>query len=324
MSTFEITGEKPQSSPFTRGASRARDWLESAGLPFSDEIPLVASHREFDGGGQYGIEVPVVNSYNVLERLIAQLGEAGLPVTRFDETLGAFLLSDSEITDMLSACREAGIGMLFSLGPRSEYDRKSAFYRGSYGKSQGRRINNNDALAVSAQEAIRLAELGCRGLTVYDLGVVSLLQHMKDDGLLPSDMLVKASSHCIISNPLTAQVYARAGMTNATTIHDLGLAALQEMRRISPELVLDVPTDVYGDKGGFIRFYEIPELIQICAPVMLKVGASAQQNPHDAITDEIISKRVQRIRLALDHVNTPDYQPAYINPKSLQRCLPTN
>jgi hypothetical protein len=105
-------------------------------------------------------------------------------------------------------------------------------------------------------------------------------------------------------------------------MHDLSLEVLQDMRSASPELVLDVPTDVYGDKGGFIRFYEIPELVQICSPIMLKIGASAQSHPHDPVTGATVQKRVQRVRLALDSLQKADIGAKYIGSSSAQRAVP--
>ncbi|MFI7122083.1 peptidase [Amycolatopsis sp. NPDC049868] len=306
----------------TRGAGRARRWLEDNGLPHSDEIPLRASGSAFDEGGEYGVEIPVVNNFRVLEATLRLLREEGLPVTRFNETLGAFLLSDAEVADMLALCRESDVGMVFALGPRPEYDRKAAFYRGGFGASQGRRVNNNDALAQSAEEALRLAELGCRGLIAYDLGVIRMLSNMRQAGTLPADLMIKSSSHCIVSNPLTAQVYAETGANSVTVIHDVGLPVLQEMRRLAPRLTIDVPTDVYGSKGGFIRFYEVAELVQICAPMMLKIGASAQSHPHDPVNENTIRQRVQRVALCLEFLKKSDVEAKYISDLSPQRCVP--
>jgi hypothetical protein len=61
---------------------RACEWLCSNRLPYSDEIILKASGREFAGGGHYGAEVPVVNSLQVLEATLGLLKKEGLPVTR--------------------------------------------------------------------------------------------------------------------------------------------------------------------------------------------------------------------------------------------------
>jgi hypothetical protein len=306
----------------SRGASRARQWLRENDLPYSDEIALEASGLEFADGGHYGIEVPVVNNFKVLEATLGLLRKEGLPVTRFNETLGAFLLSDAEVQEMLDLCRVSDVGMLFALGPRPEYDRKAAFYRGGFGASQGRRINNNDAIAQSAEEAIRLTEMGCRGLIAYDLGVIRMLSEMRNEGVLPVDLIIKSSSHCIVSNPLTARVYHENGVNSVTTMHDLGLAVLQDMRKGSPNLTIDVPTDVYGSKGGFIRFYEVPELVQICSPVMLKTGASAQSHPHDPVNENTIRQRVQRVALCLEYLNKSGIDAKYISDLSPQRCVP--
>ncbi|MFC3456265.1 peptidase [Amycolatopsis speibonae] len=309
-------------SDIIRGASRARKWLEENDFPHSDETPLAVSGGTFDEGGQYGVEVPVVNNFRVLEATLRLLREEGLPVTRFNETLGAFLLSDAEVSDMLDLCRESGVGMVFALGPRPEYDRKAAFYRGGFGASQGRRINNNDAIAQSAEEAMRLTDLGCRGLIAYDLGVIRMISDMRKAGALPADLMIKASSHCIVSNPLTAKIYAENGANSVTTVHDLGLPVLQEIRRMSPQLTIDLPTDVYGTKGGFIRFYETAELVQICAPMMLKIGASAQSHPHDPVNDNTIRQRVQRVALCLEFLAKSGLDAKYISDLSPQRCLP--
>src|SRR5262249_57551764 len=86
----------------TRGAERGREWLRANNLPWSDEIPLEACGGEFADGGHYGVEVPVVNSFKVLQATLGRLQEEGLPVTRFNETLGAFLISDAEVQHPLA------------------------------------------------------------------------------------------------------------------------------------------------------------------------------------------------------------------------------
>ena len=305
-----------------RGAGRARQYLEENDLPYSDEIELKPSGVEFADGGHYGVEVPVVNSYKVLEATLGLLEAEDVRVTRFNETLGAMLLSDAEVKDMLDLCRDKGVGMVFALGPRPEYDRKAAFYRGGFGASQGRRVNNNDALAQSVEEAFRLTELGCRGLIGYDLGVIRLLSDIRKKGDLPSDLYLKASSHCIVSNPMTSRVYAENGADSVTTTHDLGLAVLQEIRKGSPDLCIDLPTDVYGSKGGFIRFYETAELVQICSPMMLKIGASAQSHPHDPVNENTVRQRVQRVRLCLEYLAKSGIDAKYISDLSPHRVLP--
>lgn len=285
-----------------RGSFRARAWLKSHGYPYSDNVELRASPLRFPDGGNFAVEIPVINTLDVLKGTVAALKEEGIPCTRFNETHGSILLSDSEIREMLSLCAESGYGIAFSIGPRPEYDRKAAFYRGKFGLEQGRRVNNNDAIANSVEEVLRLVDLGCRGVIVYDMGVMRILSEMRESGNLPQDLFFKASSHCIVSNPVTAKIWEELGVDSVTVLHDVDLVVLQEMRRMTNGLILDVPIDVYDDKGGFIRYNEIPEIVQVAAPVILKMGASAQVNPYDQVNLNTVKKRVRRVALGLEYL----------------------
>lgn len=305
-----------------RGSAAARDWLQSHNFPYSDSIELKASGLEFPGGGHYAVEIPVINSFEALSGTVKALKEEGIPCTRFNETLGSHLLSDNEIKDMLSLSAENGYGFVFSLGPRPEYDRKASFYRTKFGLEQGRSVNNNDAITACVDEALRLSELGCRGAIVYDLGVMRVLSEMRKAGALPKDMYFKASSHCVVSNPVTALIWAEQGVDSVTVLHDVDVSVLQEMRRMAPNVVLDVPIDVYPDKGWFIRFHEVAEITQVCAPVMLKMGASAQSNPYDNIGQSTVTKRVKRVALGLEYLARSGVTVNFAEQKAPYWCMP--
>jgi hypothetical protein len=275
-------------------------WLETKGYPTVDDRPPTISEASFSTGGHYGVEVPVINSMACLEATLEAIRAAKIRVTRFNETVGAFLLSDGEILEMLAACREANIGITMSLGPRPEYDVRASFYRSEFGLEQGRRLNNNDAIRVCCDEAIRLAELGARGLIAYDLGVITVLAEMRADGLLPADLTIKASSHCMVTNQYIARVHAQAGADSVTTVHDLSAVMLGDIRAINPGLCLDVPTDAYKSKGGYIRFHELAGILVAAAPVILKMGASAQGHPYDSIGNTTYAKRIDRVARGLE------------------------
>lgn len=297
-------------------------WLMDQGYPYKDQLELMRSGRTYDCGGFYGVEIPVINSFEVLEGTIRAIKDEGIEVTRFNETLGSLLLSDGEIKDMLALCSEKGYGILFSMGPRPEYDVKSSFARSQFGLEMGRRINNNDGIRASVEEAVRLSELGCRGITVYDVGVMSVLNEMRQQGYLPADMIFKTSTHCMATNPFLAKIMAQNGADSVTTAHDLGLPVIQEIRRLNSDLALDVPTDVYKSKGGFIRFYELSEIVQIASPVMLKMGASAQGHPYDAVGEKTTRERVRRVAQGLHYLNKYLPQLQRISPTSKHYALP--
>lgn len=284
----------------TPSTTRSNDYLNSLNIALTDQMNLPPSQEEYEGGGQYGVEIPVINTLSVLESTIDAIEKADIYVTRFNETHGSMLLSDSEISDMLALCQEKGYGIVIGLGPRPEYDIKGSFYRSEFGLEMGRRNNNLDAIRCSIEEALRLAELGCRGITVYDPGVLRLLNNLRNDGLLPTNMMFKTSTHAMAANQFITQMYAENGANSVTTAHDLGLAMIRDIRQQNPGLSLDVPTDVYKTKGGFIRFHELVEIIQVAAPVMLKMGASAQGHPYDMVGDSKARERVQRVAIGLE------------------------
>lgn len=300
------------------------EWLRRKSYPYTDLAEPQRSASEYDGGGQYGVEIPVVNRFAELERISKLIAEHELSVTRFNETRGSFLLSDAELVDMFQLCREYGYGLLISLGPRPEYDIKSAFYRTSFGLEMGRQINNSDALRICVEEAIRLVQLGCRGIIVYDLGVLRVLDEMRADGLLPAETVFKTSSHCMPTNPFLARIFEQNGADSITLAHDLGIPMIHEIRRLNPQLPLDVPTDVYKSKGGFIRFPELAEIVQIAAPVMLKMGASVQGHPYAQTTETTTRERVDRVARGLEMLDHHLADKSAITPGSRHCCVPAD
>lgn len=213
--------------------------------------------------------------------------------------------------------------MVFSTGPRPEYDRKSSFYRSDFGLEQGRRLNNNDAIAYTIEEVFKLTELGCRGIVVYDIGVLTILKDLRAKKVIPSDVLFIASTHCMVTNPLIASVYANNGADQLVVLHDVGLPVLQEMRRLLPSSVLlCLPIDVYSAKGGFIHYCEIPEIVQIASPILLKLGASAQQHPYEEVNDNVVKKRIERILVGLQCLHHSNLAISEISENSKYWCVP--
>jgi len=300
----------------------ATQWLVDNGYPYRDILDGDTSSETYNDGGWYGVEIPAINRFRDLELIIKLIQERGLHVARFNETHGSFLLSDGELTDMLALCRSQGYGLLVSLGPRPEYDIKASFYRSDFGLEQGRRVNNNDAIRACAEEALRLTELGCRGIIVYDIGVLRILSEMRRDGFLPADLVFKTSTHCAAANPIIAKIFAENGADSVTTTHDLGLPVLREMRRLNTGLALDVPTDVYKSKGGFIRFYELAEILQLARPVMLKMGASVQGHPYDSANENLTRQRVDRVACGLEILDRFLPTKVQISTQCKHYCLP--
>ncbi|MEZ4531348.1 MAG: hypothetical protein R2855_09980 [Thermomicrobiales bacterium] len=72
------------------------------------------------------------------------------------------------------------------------------------------------------------------------------------------------------SNPASVRLLQDIGLTTFNTT-DLSLAQLAAIRAATT-IPLDIYVEVPDDIGGFIRHYEIAELVRVCAPVYLKFG----------------------------------------------------
>lgn len=301
---------------------RGTAWLRDNALPHSDLIDLTDSATEFPAGGHYGVEIPAINTLATLQTTVDLLDDQGVYCTRFNETHGSFLLSDQELGEMFDLCAQRSYGIVIGLGPRPEYDIKASFYRTPFGLEVGRQVNNNDAIAQSVEEVFRLVELGCRGILVYDLGICRVLQQMRASGAIPEDVRIKTSSHCSLTNALIGQIAQDNGADSVTTMHDLGLASLHEIRRLSPTLCLDVPTDTYRSKGGFIRFYELAQIVSICSPVFLKMGGSVQEDPNDTQGESLARRKVDRVRVGLEYLDKHLTNASRIDPSDPLCCVP--
>jgi hypothetical protein len=73
------------------------------------------------------------------------------------------------------------------------------------------------------------------------------------------------------ANPATAALYDRIGADTINVATDLGVGMLAAMRGVT-ELPLDLYIEAPDDLGGFVRTYEVPEVVRAAAPVHLKFG----------------------------------------------------
>ena len=132
--------------------------MQKNDLPYSDHVELRPCEKEFPDGGHYGINIPVITSLKLLEFTAKELRKAGIEKVQTAQTTGSHLMCESEIKEMLSACAEYGIGIIFGIGTRPEFDIKASFYRSKFGLEQGRRLNNNDAIACAGWRSEEIVE----------------------------------------------------------------------------------------------------------------------------------------------------------------------
>jgi hypothetical protein len=153
-------------------------------------------------------------------------------------------------------------------------------------------------------EAQRGIALGVRSFLVADVGVLATLGRMKREGELPETLVLKTSVVLPCANPATARALEELGASTINVSTDLSPAELGEVRAAAT-VPLDVYVEVPDDQGGFIRFYEVPDIVRAAAPVYVKLGVRNAPNIYPAglhledVAVRLGRERVRRAELVL-------------------------
>ena len=128
---------------------------------------------------------------------------------------------------------------------------------------------------------------------------------MRRDGRAARRSLVLKTSVLLpCANPATARALEELGATTINVSTDLSAAELGELRSAC-SAPLDVYVEVPDDQGGFVRFYDVPEIIRAAAPVYVKLGLRNAPNiyPSGLHLEDLAVKlgreRVRRAELVL-------------------------
>ncbi|MDK1473948.1 hypothetical protein QNO07_11060 [Streptomyces sp. 549] len=293
--------------PAAQSSPPARRPAESAfarlGLPVPGDHRPPPSARSFPDGGTWRTEIPSVEGPEVLAAVLKEAADLDVPLHRVSQGSGVWMLTDTEITEMVEACAAHRVELCLFTGPRGSWDIGAGTRTDSGGA--GLHARGHDAVAGCVEDALRAAELGVRCLLVADEGVLWLLHRLRAQGVLPADTTLKVSALIGPVNPYSFMLHERLGADSVNVPSDLTLDHLAEMRRTAAapmDFYLEAPDDL----GGYVRMYDVAELIRCAAPIYLKFGLSRAPAlyPYGHQLREAAlgsaRERVRRGRLALD------------------------
>jgi hypothetical protein len=248
--------------------AKTRRFLTSLGLPDRDLGDLPSSTKRFSDGAQYRVEIPSVEGPEAFHAVLKAAKEHEIRIHRISQGSGIMLLTDADIEEMVALGREHDIEVCLFVGPRAAWDVGIQVTAAS-GRVAAGVLRGADQLVYGIDDVIRGCELGLRSVLVSDIGQLWVLGRMRESGQLPADLEFKASVSFPTANPATARLLEDLGVTTINTPIDLTLAQTAAIRA-----AVDVPLDVYvegaDDFGGAVRYYEIPGLVRVAAPVYLK------------------------------------------------------
>ncbi len=272
-----------------------RNFLRSIGLPEGDAYDLPTSEKRFADGGQYRFEVPGIQGPKAMRALLEQLDEYGIPIHRVTQTKGIWTLLDEEIEEMVALAKKYSVQLVLAIGPRATND-TSASVHTPEGQRMGYRLRGQEQIVRAVEEVKRAARLGCRGFLVYDEGCLWLLNQMRAAGEIPQDCHFKVSAHIGHGNPCSGKLLEILGANSFNPVRDIQLQMLAAIRQ-AIEIPIDIHTENPESSGGFIRHYEVPEMIRVAAPIYLKTGGSvAKTHSWDTTVDDA-KKRAKQIVL---------------------------
>lgn len=286
---------------------KTRKFLEKMGFLGRDPYDLPTSTKRFPDGAQYRVEIPSVEGPKCMKAVLDACKEYGVDIQRVSQGSGIMLLTDEEIKEMVRMGKEEGIEVSLFVGPRGTWDIGAQPFT-SAGKIIGARAEGIDQLVFALEDIKRGCELGLRGILVVDEGLLWLVNEMKKARELPPDLVIKVSVQMGQSNPVSIKLMQDIGANTFNVPTDLTLPRLAAIRQ-----AIDIPIDIYvevpDDFGGFIRHYEIAEIVRIAAPVYIKFGLRNAPNiypsgTHLENTAVALSKeRVRRAKLGLQLLN---------------------
>src|SRR5579859_7641491 len=248
----------------------SQNLLRELGLPPGDRHDLPTSPLRFPDGAHYRVEIPSVEGPGALRAVIDTAQSLGVTLHRVSQGSGIMLLRDAEIRDIVQLGHDNGLEVSLFAGPRAAWEGTAQALTPD-GKLVGWRHMGMDQLVYALDDVAHAVDLGVRGVLAADEGLIWLVEQARQRGILPRDLVVKGSALLGVANPIGIKMLVDNGLNTINVASDISLARLAAIRQ-----VISIPIDLYIEGpdglGGFTRYYELPEIIRVGAPIYLKFG----------------------------------------------------
>lgn len=288
----------------------SRDFLKKINMPIGDAYDLPDSKKRFSDGSQYRFEVPGIQGPKAMKALLEEIESLRMVIHRVTQTKGIMSLSDNDITEMVALAKQYQVQLVLAIGPRATTD-TSASVNTPEGQRMGYRLRGQEQIVRAMEEVKRAVRLGCFSFLIYDEGSLWLFNKMRELGEIPKNCHFKVSAHTGHGNPCSTKLLEEIGADSINPVRDIQLQMLSSIRQ-----AIDVPLDVHTENpastGGFIRHYEVPEMIRIASPIYLKTGGSVAKTHSWDTTEADAKQRAKQVSLVMRMIETyyPNARPS--------------
>ena len=244
--------------------------MAKVGIPGRDAYDLPTSTKRFPDGAWYRMEISGVERPQVAEALIDEATKRKVPIHRLVSTvMGATLLDKAELRDFAQIAAQAKMEVIITPGPRSAWDTGRQLATPEGGLS-GMRFRGSDQLRYVIADIMRCIDIGFRGFLVIDEGLLWLLNEMKKNGDIPSDVVFKVSIYAGHASAAGGKLLELLGASTFNPVADLSLPQLASIRQ-GCNIPLDLHIYLTESFGGYNRFYDGPDMARLCAPCYFKI-----------------------------------------------------
>ena len=248
-----------------------RDFMETMGIPGRDLWELPDSPMTFPDGTHWRVEISGVERASTMEAMIDEARKRDIPIHRAIATVGGSTFLDAaELRAMAQMAHDEGIEIIMAIGHRKAWDVGSKEMSTWEGGMWGARLRGSDNVSYWLADMMRNIEAGIRGFLVYDEGVLSIVNKMREQGLVPKETVFKCSvfaGHC---SPAGARVIESLGANTFNPSSDVSLPILAAIRR-TVGMTLDVYVAIVDSMGGEYRVMETPEIARVASPCYFKI-----------------------------------------------------
>jgi len=237
-----------------------------------------------------------------MKALLEEVDNLKMVIHRVTQTKGIMLLTDREISEMVILAKQAKVDLVLAIGPRATYD-TSASVLTPEGQRMGFRLRGQEQIIRAIEDVKRAADLECRSFLLYDEGLLWILNEMRQRDEISTDIKFKMSAHTGHGNPCSAKLLENLGANSINPVRDLQLPMLSALRQ-AIDIPIDLHTENPASSGGFIRHYEVPEMIRVTAPLYLKTGGSVAKTHGWDTTAAEAKQRAKQVSLVKRVINS--------------------
>jgi len=254
----------------TKTLKEIRDFMEKMKIPGRDLWELPSSTQTFPDGAHWRIEIAGVERPSTMEALIDEARKRDIAIHRVIATVGgSTYCTFEELKTMAQMARDEKIEVVMTIGPRKAWDVGSKELSTHEGSMQGFRLRGSDSISYWLADVMRNIEAGFRGFLVYDEGVLSIVNKMREDGFIPKETVFKFSVFGGYCSAAGAQVIESMGANTMNPLSDVSLPILASIRK-TVNMPLDIYIIVVDSFGGMFRAYEAPEIARVASPCYFK------------------------------------------------------